>query len=49
MKDQLDIVSDKSKSQCLSSNLIMIIALVASTVLLCQLTNRITALETQDH
>ena len=48
MKDQLNI-SDKSKISMPSANLIMVIALVASTVFgYSALTNRITALETQD-
>ena len=48
MKDQLNI-SDKSKISMPIANLIMVIALVASTVFgYSALTNRITALETQD-
>ena len=48
MKDQLNI-SDKIKISMPIANLIMVIALVASTVFgYSALTNRITALETQD-
>jgi len=48
MKDQLNI-SDKSKISMPIANLIMVIALVASTVFgYSSLTNRITSLETQD-
>jgi len=48
MKDQLNI-SDKSKISMPIANLIMVIALVASTVFgYSALTNIITALETQD-
>ena len=48
MKDQLNM-SDKSKISMPIANLIMVIALVASTVFgYSALTNRITALETQD-
>ena len=48
MKDQLNI-SDKSKISMPIANLVMVIALVASTVFgYSSLTNRITALETND-
>lgn len=48
MKDQINI-SDKSKISMPIANLIMVIALVASTVFgYSSLTNRITSLETQD-
>jgi ABC-type uncharacterized transport system substrate-binding protein len=48
MKDQISI-SDKSKISMPIANLIMVIALVASTVFgYSSLTNRITSLETQD-
>ena len=48
MKDQINL-SDKSKISMPIANLIMVIALVASTVFgYSALTNRITALETQD-
>tara|TARA_A100000171_G_C2085966_1_gene122034 strand:+ start:280 stop:663 length:384 start_codon:yes stop_codon:yes gene_type:complete len=48
MKDQLNI-SDKSKISMPIANLVMVIALVASTVFgYSSLTNRITSLETQD-
>ena len=48
MKDQLNI-SDKSKISMPIANLLMVVALVASTVFgYTALTNRITALETQD-
>ena len=48
MKDQIN-VSDKSKISMPIANLIMVIALVASTVFgYSALTNRITALETSD-
>jgi len=48
MKDQLNI-SDKSKISMPIANLVMVIALVASTVFgYSALTNRITALETSD-
>ena len=48
MKNQLDI-SDKSKISMPIANLIMVIALVSSTVFgYSALTNRITALETSD-
>ena len=48
MKDQIN-VSEKSKISMPIANLIMVIALVASTVFgYSALTNRITALETQD-
>ena len=48
MKDQINL-SDKSKISMPIANLIMVIALVASTVFgYSSLTNRITSLETQD-
>ena len=48
MKDQLNI-SDKSKISMPIANLLMVVALVASTVFgYTALTNRITTLETQD-
>ena len=48
MKDQLNI-SDKSKISMPIANLLMVVGLVASTVFgYTALTNRITALETQD-
>ena len=48
MKDQISI-SDKSKISMPIANLIMVIALVASTVFgYSSLTNRITSLETND-
>ena len=48
MKDQINL-SDKSKISMPIANLIMVIALVASTVFgYSALTNRITSLETQD-
>ena len=48
MKDQINL-SDKSKISMPIANLIMVIALVASTVFgYSALTNRITALETSD-
>ena len=48
MKDQINL-SDKSKISMPIANLIMVIALVASTVFVYSaLTNRITALETSD-
>ena len=48
MKDQINL-SDKSKISMPIANLIMVIALVASTVFgYSSLTNRITTLETQD-
>ena len=48
MKDQLNI-SDKSKISMPIANLLMVVGLVASTVFgYSALTNRITALETQD-
>ena len=48
MKDQINL-SDKSKISMPIANLVMVIALVASTVFgYSSLTNRITALETND-